>query len=385
MISQLSFRALQALTRWALAVCWLVLTLLATALLLFGNFLVAWQAFDLLGFETQPLSAIPLLGPLAVALGVGSAQLASAYAAALTAGMALTVISACKLGNEALTLFFDMRQASLAGVSNPAGMIKLYETAIAFGVAVVLAVAVARYDVGLFGLRLEALATGLNDIKESMHWLPDPIARLGGYLAVFAARAQWGYLGVIVGVAYTTEKAFQRASERWLVLGQTVETVEAVFRDTEAALPADAAHGPFVPSSGSDVDPEPTVTDSPAERPTSITDPPIEERTPHVVGAPPRPVVEPVPAPPVPGPLGTSPTPEPHRGPLVRVICGPGETRDVPLPEVEKAPLSYVRDGSGRAWFIRAYYDQLHGDVTLVDKLAVGHTDAENVETLSYV
>ena len=65
--------------------------------------------------------------------------------------------------------------------------------------------------------------------------LPAFEKELGAYLANFASHARWGYLGVIAGVAFTTEKAFQRAAERWLVLGQTLDTA---ILEPNAAQPA---------------------------------------------------------------------------------------------------------------------------------------------------
>jgi hypothetical protein len=378
MSSQPFFRVLQMLTRWALAVGWIAVTLLATTMLFFGNFVVAWQAFVLMGFEPEPLSQIPMLGPIAVAAGIGKAQLASLYAAALTAAMAVTVISACKFGNDALTLFFDMRQTRLEDAVSPVAVIRLWETVAAFAVAAVLAGVVARYDVALFSLRLEALVTGMNDVKESVHWLPDSVARLGGYLAEFAARAQWGYLAVIAGVAYTTEKAFQRASERWLVIGQTID---AVILAPSATQPA-AGATPLLPARAPVGEPAPGIVEPPVGVPPPFAPPDVEEPTPYTPGAPAAPFVEPAPQPPAYGPVGPGPSQEPHRGPRVRVICGPGETREVPLHEVERDPAQYVRDGSGRAWFLRTYYDELYGATPQRDGQSLDHEDPENVQNM---
>ena len=41
------------------------------------------------------------------------------------------------------------------------------------------------------------------------------------------------------------------------------------------------------------------------------------------------------------------------------MICGPGERRDIPVRDIEQTPERYVRDGSGRAWFLKTYYDEL--------------------------
>ena len=347
-------RALQMLTRWLLAVGWIALTLSVTVLLFFGNFVVAWQAFKLMGFEPYPLSQIPLLGTFANAMGVGSAELASLYGAVLTAAMALTVIGACKLANDTVTLFFDVRQAKLAGVAGPAAVVKLQETAIYLTVATILAVLVARYDVSLFALRLEALVTRLQDIKGAVAWAPQPVERLGAYLADFGSRAQWGYLAVIVGVAYTTEKAFQRASERWLVFVQALDN--AIDESSSSNPAASAAHAMTdtgtIPTTGNA-----RTESTSAEEPRLADEPIAAETSAHTE---PRPV-EPAPAPPADDPASHGAVPPPNRGPLVRVICGPGLTREMPLRDIERNP-DYVRDGSGREWFLRSYYENFSTD-----------------------
>jgi hypothetical protein len=46
---------------------------------------------------------------------------------------------------------------------------------------------------------------------------------------------------------------------------------------------------------------------------------------------------------------------------MVRVICGPGEIREMPVQVLERNAEQYVRDGSGRAWFLKTYYDEITG------------------------
>lgn len=347
------FRVLQMLTRYLLAVSWVALTIAATGLLFFGNFLVSWQAFELLGYEVKPLSEVPLLGSFALAAGVGNAPLVSLYAAGLTSAMALIVVSTAKFGNDALTLFFDYRQARLAGTPSSATLIKLWENGVAFVALGVLAVLVTGYDVWLFGLKLETLVTGIDDIQDTISWLPEPVSRLGGYMAQFVRHAQWGYLAVVFGVAYATEKAFPRATERWLVLGQTLDAALLAPNATQPAV-GGASFGDVVEGA--------PITSVAAPAGTPATEP-MPAGGPDVVGPPenvhinPAPV-HPAPAPPVRGPVDPGTTPPPHRGPLVRVICGPGITREMPLQELERN-AEYVRDGSGREWFLKTYYDSL--------------------------
>jgi hypothetical protein len=355
-MTQPFFRVLQALTKWILALVWLGVTIGATAMLFFGNFLVAWQAFALMNFEPEPLAAIPLLGPIAEALGVGNAQVAATYAAVITVAMAVTVMSTCKFGNDALTLFFDMRQARLANEPNRAAAIKFWETCVAFGISLVLAFLLVRADASLFGLRLESLLSGTDHVEQALDWAPDGIKRLGEYLAGFATRFLWGYIALIIGVAYTTEKAFQRASERWLVFGQTVDQAVGGEPTNIVAL------GSSEPGGASDA-----VFSNQAEAQTTAatqrTEPtPVPETTVTPTPAPVPPV--PVGPPPAMEPPVVNDTPSRARGPVTLVICGPGERREVPLQDIERNPGQYVRDGSGRAWFSKSYYDELTQSAT---------------------
>lgn len=374
MTSQPFFRMSHAAVRYLLAVCWVAATLAATTVLFFGNFIVAWQAFVLLGFEELPISSVPLLGPLATAVGCGDAQIASLFAATLTLGMAATILSATKCGCGFLTLFFDIRHARLAGEENPAARIKLHEMVPAFVIALAVAVLVALFDVSLFGLRLEWLLKGSPDIRESLHWLPDSASRLGDYLAGFSACARWGYLGVIVGVAYATEKAFERAAERWLLLGQTVDVLFlGLGVDRTARVPVPAR--PFRPVREAAGGMAPVASHPAPAIPVPFARPEVEEPASPVAGVG-SPLVEPIPGPPAPDPIRIETKEEPQVGPRVRVICGPGETREVPIHEVERDSVRYVRDGSGRAWFLRSYYDQLYGNRVEREALGLEHEDA---------
>jgi hypothetical protein len=344
MNAQSVFRMLHAFARWLLALCWTGATLLATVVLFFGNFVVAWQAFVLLGFEQEPLLNVPLIGPLAMAIGVGDAQLAALYAAVLTAAMGVTVVGSFKLGNEALTLFFDLRQARLAEQDTAGGKVKLAEATVAFAVLAAIAIVVARYDVSLFNVRLQALLTG-QEIEDALKWLPDEVTRLGGFLSTFAAHARWGYIAVIAGVAFVTEKSFQRASERWLVWAQTIDAlIDGPAATAPIATPAvdaptvDGVEARAPATAGPSADP---VAEGAAENP---------ERAPNASS--------PVPPPPRPAdPMSTPPPPPP--GPTVRVVWGPAEIRHMSLAEVERNQNDYVRDGSGRIWFLRTYYEQV--------------------------
>lgn len=358
-MTQPFFRVLQAIVRWLLAVCWTCTTLLATAVLFFGNFVVAWQAFVLLGFEPEPLLNVPLIGPLATAAGVGDAPLASLYAAVLTAAMAGIVIGTVKLATESLTLALDLRQAKLTRQADTTAVtLKLIEALIWLVILAVPTVLVAQYDVSLFNVRLQSLLTG-QEIEDALKWTSEEVGRLGGFLADFAVHARWGYLAIIAGVAFVSEKAFQRASERWLVLGQTIDTAiggaplnEAVNAAPQAPAATAGPEAPRAPETEPQTQSAPDTSmphvEQGAQTPTADTG----QRT-RTGAATHRPV------PPPPQAADPVSAPPPPPGPTVPVVWGPGEGRQMPLAEVERNLEEYVRDGSGRAWFRRSYYEQV--------------------------
>src|SRR5437879_5617218 len=102
-------RVLQLALRWLLSLAWLALTLFGAALFVLVNFLVSWQAFEIVGFEDFQLAEVPLIGPMAVALGVGTAPLAAAFALGLTLIMGLLVGATAKVTWELITLAVDRR------------------------------------------------------------------------------------------------------------------------------------------------------------------------------------------------------------------------------------------------------------------------------------
>ena len=108
-------RALQLAVRWLLSLVWLVLTLFGAALFVLVNFLVSWQAFEIIGFEDFQLAEVPLIGAIAVALGVGTAPLAAAFALGVTWIMGLLVGATVKVAWELMTLAVDRRRVGVAG------------------------------------------------------------------------------------------------------------------------------------------------------------------------------------------------------------------------------------------------------------------------------
>jgi hypothetical protein len=348
--------ALQCFVLWVLALGWLWLTLVATVALAFGNFVVLWQSFEALGYESLPLAEIPFLGAFAVALGLGEAPLASLYALVLTGAMNLLMIATAKILGSLIQTLFDWRQMLRAPEPEiraraPECGAKLIETAAWLAVLGTLAFLAARWDVAQFEFRQVALATGLVDPEEALAWLPDRAALVGSFLADLVARATWGYVACVAGVALVLEHGFVRAGERWRALTRAIEqavggegqpeTRRSPATRTQATLAGPIAAGGQGQAESDAVSRPGSSTAGP--RPVSDRVPPAER----------------VPAP---SPAESPITPPPRSGgPEVDVIVGPGEIRRVPLAEIDANPDRYVRDTSGRQWFLRQYYEDVMG------------------------
>lgn len=344
-------RALRCLTAWILAELWLGLTVLVTALLAFGNFIVAWQSFAAQGFEELPLRHVPFLGLFAEGFGFGDVPLAALYALVLTAATNIAVIALAKELIRMIQLYFDYR--GLLRAPDPAERVmaadcldRLLETALRLVPMLILATLVIRFDVEQFRLRYESLFNS----AEVLDWAPEAVARLGQFLAGFIQTAVWGYVGCVVGVAVAMEYAFVRAAERWQVLDNAIQE----FIGEEQAQGAQ----PEIQHAAAGVEVGSMFQGSPAGTRSDRVVTPVIGGAPEPPASPghsPEPVSPPQ-VPPVP-PVAVPST----AGPEVEVIVGPGETRRIPMAEIERDTERFVRDGSGRAWFLRTYYERVIG------------------------
>lgn len=343
-------RALHLAVRWLLSLGWLAITLFGAALFALVNFLVSWQAFEIIGFEDFQLAEVPLIGPIVAALGVGTAPIAAAFALGVTWIMGLFVGATVKVAWELMTLVVDRRRVGVAGDGELAAqytheLLLLALRLVVLGVFAALAV---RMDVALFETRLHVLLTDAHDISDFLGLVPDSVAQLGAYLAAFAEKFVWGYMACVIGTALLVEHAFGRAAVRWQ--GFAAALAEAIEGHPEARRPALAGATPAIlPVSHAPVASNGVATPS-AER-----------------GEVPSVAPEPVPGPTAPSP--TTPAPAPRPGSWdVEVIVGPGEVRRLALEEVERNPERFVRDSSGRQWFARQYYESVMGQLDPVQE-----------------
>jgi hypothetical protein len=334
--------------RWLLSIGWLAITLFGASLFALVNFLVSWQAFEIIGFEDFQLAEVPLIGPIAVALGVGTAPLAAAFALGLTLIMGLLVGATVKVAWELITLAVDRRRVGAARDGELAAqytheILLLSLRLVVFGILAALAV---RMDVALFEIRTHVLLTDAHDISDFLGLVPDSVAQLGAYLAAFADKFVWGYMACVIGTALIVEHAFGRAGVRWQ--GFAAALTEAIEGHPETRRPALAEATPVI------------LPVSHAPHASNGVATPSAERVVAPSVAP-----EPVPAPAAASP--TTPAPAPRPGAWdVEVIVGPGEVRRLALEDVERNSERFVRDSSGRQWFARQYYESVMGQLDQV-------------------
>lgn len=335
------------LLSFLLATAWVAFTHLVAVCLAFGNFVVAWQAFEAQGYEQVPLAEVPFLGPFAVAVGLGSAPIAALYALVLVAAVNVIVITAAKQLTILGEVFLEWRQVRRSPdpeirARSPEYPAKLGELAAWLVPLLVLAVFVIRWDVAQFSFRQTALVMDLVDPGEALDWPLDAVARVGAYLAKHFATSALGYMACIVGAALVMEHAHVRARDRWRALVNAIE--EAVQPSGgQPDAPVDAHPASIVPSTA--------VVATPAGASSGETTPAGRER-PATGGA-----IEPVAAPLDAAMPATPPPAAPAQE--VDVVIGPGLMQRVAVAEVERNPDCYVRDRSGRQWFLRHYYDEM--------------------------
>src|SRR5205823_970135 len=158
------------------------------------------------------------------------------------------------------------------------------------------------------------------------------------YLANFMATAAWGYVACIAGAALAMEHSYVRVREHWHALGHAIARAVSADADPVTAQPTARIGGP--------------TTEATADQGLSARAQPSDRTENPPVG--PTAMPEPVPAPAAQEPAATPP-PRPGT-PEVDVIVGPGEVRRVSIEEIQAQPERYVRDTSGRQWFLRQYY-----------------------------
>lgn len=345
---------IRALVSWLLTLGRTLLVAAGALCLAFGNFVVAWQSFTAQGFEPTPLRQVPMLGPWAEAFGVGDAPIAALYALVLTLTMNVAIMWTVNVLARTLQLFFDLRQAvrsrdGAVFATAPDYRDQTVRYCIWSAALLAASVLIIGWDVSQFNYRYENLFAPVADPSEVLGWAPDAGVRLGEFVAGFIRTAKWGYIGCVVALAVGLEYSLTRVAENWHNLHNALE--EAV---TPAAhIPAEevgnrpaVAPAPAIPADETEAEfTEATATSSndgaaPTARTPTLTDPaPIS----------PPPVVVP------------PPSPAPREGSMVDVIVAAGRIESFSLAEVQRDSERFVRDGSGRTWFVRSYWEQLIG------------------------
>jgi hypothetical protein len=344
----------RALVSWLLTLGFALLVAMGASCLAFGNFVVAWQSFTAQGFEQLPLRRVPLLGWWAEGFGAGEAPIAALYALVLTVAMNLAIMAAAKVSGRTLQLFFDRRQAlrstdAVVQATAPAYLDQTVRFGVYAAFLLVASVFIVGYDVAQFRFRYENLFSQATDPGDVLTWAPDAVARLGGFVAGFIRTATWGYVGCVIALAIALEYALTRVTENWHNLHNAL--AEAVNPDTQEHY-RDLDDRPPV-----ETRPSTSTGDTETEF-AQTTAPDPNDRAP--TQAAPVTVTDSVSVPPPP-PVDPPPSAVPREETLVDVYVGPGRVESHRLAEVQTDAARFVRDGSGRAWFLRAYWEALTG------------------------
>lgn len=345
----------RALVSWLLTIGWAFLVSLGTLCLAFGNFVVAWQSFTAQGFERSPLRHVPLLGAWAEGFGVGDAPIAALYALVLTVTMNLAIMAAVKVLARTMQLFFEGRQALRSDDPGVLGTAPIYrDQTIRYGIysatLFVASVLIVGWDVSQFNYRYENLFSPVSDPSEVLSWAPDAAGRLGEFVAEFIRTAKWGYIGCVVALAVALEYAISRAVENWQSLHTALDQAVAMGVPGDAQLPDGVATRTAAPP----------VYDQQARADFAV---PVTPSWTGGTAAAPSPADMPEATPVSPPPPMTS-APEPavlREESAVNVIVAPGRVEQFLLSEVRRDSDRFVRDGSGRAWFLRTYWEQVMG------------------------
>lgn len=346
----------RAVVSWLLTLGWVLLVAMSSLCLGFGNFVLAYESFKAQGFEPVPLRRLPLLGPWADGFGVGDAPVAALYALFLTIAMNLAIIESVKRLARTLGLILDLRQASRS--SDPALLERvpaLRDRAVhecLWSVALLVAsVLILGWDLSQFNFNYLAVFDQAADPSEVLGWAPDLVQHVGHFVAGLISRAKWGYAGCVIALAVALEDARTRTSGSWLNLHQALD---------------DIAEAPHVPTDESEHRswPEPESVESTHDTGAQFVTPipmssnagsSTEARTASTTDR------DPVSPPP---PVDPPPAVAPREDAVVDVIVGPGRVESFSLTEVQTDSARFVRDGSGRAWFLRAYWEELTGNKT---------------------
>lgn len=344
----------RALVSWLLALAWGCFVASSAICLAFGNFVLSYESFKEQGFANSLLRRLPLLGGWAEGFGAGDATVAALYGFVLTLVMNVALIGTAKKLERAIQLLLDLRQASRS--TDPAVLerVPAYRdrTVHHFVVAVALvaaSVGIVLWDVSQFNFNYVKTFDPTSDASDVVGWAPDLVQHVGAFVAELIRRARWGYVGCLVALALILEDALIRAGHTWLDLHNALDDVVAPPPPApmeEVGHQSLRAPEPVMPA----YDTSTEFADTAA--PSSNGGSPSGSRMASAADS------DPVSPPP---PVDPPPSAVPREETLVDVYVGPGRVESHPLAEVQKDTARFVRDGSGRAWFLRAYWEELTG------------------------
>jgi hypothetical protein len=326
----------------------------AAVCLAFGNFVLSYESFRQQGFANSLLRRLPLLGGWAEGFGAGDATVAALYGFVLTLVMNVALIGSAKKLERAIQLLLDLRQASRSTDPTVLERVPAYRdrTVHNFVVAAALvaaSAAIVLWDVSQFNFNYVSTFDPSSDAADVVAWAPDLVQHVGAFVADLIRRARWGYVGCLVALALILEDALIRAGHSWLNFHTALDEVVAPPPPT----PREEVDHQLLPG------PEPVMPayDTNAQFANTTATPSndgssIEARATSTADS------EPVSPP---APVDPPPSAAPREEAVVDVYVAPGRVESFPLAEVQTDSRRFVRDGSGRAWFVRTYWEELTG------------------------
>lgn len=357
----------RAVVSWLFAMAWTLFVATSAVFLAVGNFILSYDSFKAQGFSGTPLRHLPFVGEWAEGFGAGSATGAAMYGFVLTLVMNVALIGTAKKIERAIQLVLDLRQASRS--TDPATLARVaayrdraVHDCVVAAALVLASIGIVLWDVSQFNFNYVATFDPGRDAADVVGWAPDLVQHVGEFVAELIRRAKWGYVGCLVAIALILEDAIIRTGHTWVnvhnALDEVVapalplqteqadqEPVEDVVGREYNAGPAFAGAAVFPSSSGNGTE---ATADSSGRSSYAGADPPSAAEA----------DAEPISPPPS---ADSVPPMPPREEPMVEVFVGPGRIESIPFAEVQADSTRFVRDGSGRAWFDRAYWEDLTG------------------------
>lgn len=207
-----------------------------------SNYLACKAAFELLGFEMQPLKTDELIGPLVGAF-FPKATLAHLYALALALTVAGAFFLLFHLGFHIYDLVEDRHAYMEAGDERSARVVVRLIVCngvamLAFGIPLIVAVG---WDINLFRYRSIAGALGIEDPRVAAMTVKAWDLQMRDNRQLYAWSAArwgaWGYLAVTVLACLGLEFAFRKTGDTWAkLIGAIRETFQPGASDGDQLM-----------------------------------------------------------------------------------------------------------------------------------------------------